>query len=62
MRITITNPDSPGRDQVAEVNDLNGARAALLAWQEHTGAVDLTATDADSGERLCRLRFEWLDD
>jgi hypothetical protein len=58
MKILI---ESEGREPVkAEVEDLNGARAALIDYQAYTEAGDLRAVDAETNEPIARLRFEWL--
>jgi len=58
---------SPGRaDQKIEVDDFYGIRPAMVAWQEYTEATDITAVMIDGdgfkpGEKIARMRFEWLE-
>lgn len=48
-------------DDRPEMPNLSAVREAMIAYQAYTEATDIVATIADTGERLARLRFEWLE-
>jgi hypothetical protein len=58
---------TPGRDdQKIEVDNFHGIRPAMVAWQEYTESTDITAVMIEGdgfepGDRIARLRFEWID-
>lgn len=42
--------------------NLDGVYDAMIRYQRYTASDDIVAVIADTGERLARLRFEWLED
>ena len=43
-------------------DNLSGVRAAMWEAQAYFGGGEIVAVDADTGERIARLEFEWLED
>jgi hypothetical protein len=68
--VTILNNDRERATRIEVPTEhgypsLHAVREAMFAFQTHTEATELIATWTDSEghtERLCRLRFEWLED
>ena len=61
MKIQLETRGRPAqRIDVAE-NDIGSIREAMFEFQKYTEAVDIVAVDGDTGERIARLQFTWLD-
>jgi hypothetical protein len=59
MRVRI---EERGREPMkGEAADYGAVRDMLFAYQQHTEATDLVAIDDETGERIARVRFEWLE-
>lgn len=62
MKIRLEQPEREAMNGEVNDNDFGAIRNLMFEYQRYTEGTDITAVNAETGERLARLRFEWLED